>query len=448
MLLISGNVLGLYHYAPVYFSEYVEDVRQQNLGDDTAIINAFIDSKDLDQATVDEYRQTLQDLGELTKNLENFSQSQRLELLTADSGSTGENQAYRQVLFASGLETFFKNIVSIAFSTENTPERSFILKIITLLLIINAILISAILLITFAWTRIIFSPIVSLSQRLKKLTVERDYSKILYRRKDEFSPLIQAVNTLSENLADQEKIRSDFVSDFSHEIKTPITALKVFLEGVEDGVVALDDKGLGVVHSELDRLLVITDSIMQYEKIEAYKERNAAKEEFDLTEILALLREEYLPILARNSQIISFDEAPFPVFLERELMMQLVHNIYSNFTKYAGPNTLLSIQHYVRARKLTLLFEDDGRGVAKEHVKYLREKFYQADSGRSGAQSDRGIGIGVSLIEKIAKIHGGHMAITSDTGKGFRLKVVMEQEDIPSASSRKIHPQDLQSPRF
>jgi signal transduction histidine kinase len=281
-----------------------------------------------------------------------------------------------------------------------------LVKILKLLLIINTLLISAILLITFVWTRVIFQPIVSLSHRLNPLTIERDYSSILYQRKDEFFPLIQAVNTLSENLADQEKIRSDFVSDFSHEIKTPITAIKIFLEGVEDGVVELNEKSMRIIHSELDRLLVITDSIMQYEKVEALKERNAAREHFDLTGVFAALRDEYLPILARNSQIIAFEDAPFPVFLERDLMIQLTHNIFSNFTKYAGPNTQLSVQYTTRGRKLTLQFDDDGKGVAKENVKYLREKFYQEDSGRSGSQSQRGIGIGVSLIEKIAKIHG------------------------------------------
>lgn len=406
VLLITGNIAGLYHYAPVYFSEYVSDVRQQNLGNETAIISAFIESKDLDPVTVDEYQRTLEDLGELTKNLENFSQSQRLDLLMMDSGAENVDSDYKKAVFASGLETFFKNIISIAFTTQNTPERTFLVKILKLLLIINTLLISAILLITFAWTRIIFQPIVSLSHRLKRLTIERDYSRILYQRKDEFFPLIQAVNTLSENLADQEKIRSDFVSDFSHEIKTPITAIKIFLEGVEDGVVQLNEKSMRIIHSELDRLLVITDSIMQYEKVEALKERNVAREHFDLTHVLTILRDEYLPILARNSQIIAFEDIPFPVFLERDLIIQLIHNVFSNFTKYAGPNAQLSIQYSVRGRKLTLQFDDDGKGVAKENVKYLREKFYQEDSGRSGSQSQRGIGIGVSLIEKIAKIHG------------------------------------------
>jgi signal transduction histidine kinase len=187
---------------------------------------------------------------------------------------------------------------------------------------------------------------------------------------------------------------------------------------------------------------------MQYEKIEALKERNAARSSFDLPRVFSMLRDEYLPNLARNSQTNSFDETPFEAFLEKDLIIQLVHNVFSNFTKYAGPGTHLSVQWAIHNRKLTFQFDDDGRGVAKENVKFLREKFYQEDSGRSGSQSERGIGIGVSLIEKIAKIHGGHMSIVSDTGKGFKLKIVLEHEEMLHESSRKIHPQDLRSARF
>jgi signal transduction histidine kinase len=200
---------------------------------------------------------------------------------------------------------------------------------------------------------------------------------------------------------------------------------------VEDGVVALDEKGLSIIRSELDRLLSTTDSIMQYEKVVALKEKHAQTTEFDITPILTNLRDEYLPTLARNSQMIRFEEKPFFVRLEKDLMIQMIHNVFSNFTKYAGQGATLTTRMARRSRRITFNFDDDGRGVAKENVPYLREKFYQEDSGRSGSQTSRGIGIGLSLIEKIAKVHGGHITIVSDTGRGFRLKVVLEQPDIP-----------------
>ncbi len=166
---------------------------------------------------------------------------------------------------------------------------------------------------------------------------------------------------------------------------------------------------------------------MQYEKVVALKERNANKSEWNLTEILSNLRDEYLPTLARNSQMIRFEERVFLVHLERDLMIQLIHNIFSNFTKYAGTSTTLSIRMSQRSRRITLHFDDDGRGVSRENVPYLREKFYQEDSGRSASQGSRGIGIGLSLIEKIARLHHGSISIASDRDKGFRLKVILEQ---------------------
>ena len=77
ILLIAGNIGSTLYYAPRYFAEYVEEVREKNPGDETALIGAFIESKELDPVIVAEYKQTLTDLKDLTKNLEDFSQTQK-----------------------------------------------------------------------------------------------------------------------------------------------------------------------------------------------------------------------------------------------------------------------------------------------------------------------------------------------------------------------------------
>ncbi len=328
---------------------------------------------------------------------------------------------------ALSIPQLIGNILSTAFSSGVSPERNFLIKIFTTLFWVNLTLISLILTITFIWTKVIFRPTEALSRRLDELTESRNYSEVKYTREDEFAPLVRAVNTLSLSLSKQEKIRSDFLSDFSHEVKTPITALKVFLEGVEDGVVALDERGLGIVQGELDRLLSVTDSIMQYEKIVALSEREAQYSEFDLREIFDDLREEYTPLLARSAQVITLADAVCKVRLERDLIVQLVHNVYSNFIKYAGDHTTLSVRLSKQKGRVTLQCEDDGRGVEASRVPFLTEKFYQEDSGRSVAGKNKGIGIGLSLVEKIAKHHHGHVAIESDTGKGFHLKIILEE---------------------
>lgn len=112
-----------------------------------------------------------------------------------------------------------------------------------------------------------FGSIRALTNRIHSLIINRDYSPLEYRRNDEFAPLVEAMNVLSVNLSRQEKIRSDFISDFSHEIKTPIAALKILFEGVEDGIMPLDAKNLKVVQNEIERLLSTTNAILEYEKV-------------------------------------------------------------------------------------------------------------------------------------------------------------------------------------
>jgi hypothetical protein len=84
-LLIIGNIASMIYYAPGYFNEYVEDVRKQIPSDESALIDALIESKDLDQESLAEYQVVLQDLRELTKSLEDFSEAQRIESNTQNN---------------------------------------------------------------------------------------------------------------------------------------------------------------------------------------------------------------------------------------------------------------------------------------------------------------------------------------------------------------------------
>lgn len=146
-LLVLGNIVSLIHYAPGYFNEYVEDVRKQIPSDESALIDALIESKDLDQESISEYKIVLQDLRELTKSLENFSEAQRIQSdkQTALRDLGFSSSAIEQTIIVRSTRDFLNNIVSIALSTENTPERVFLIKTLTMLMLVNLILISIIL---------------------------------------------------------------------------------------------------------------------------------------------------------------------------------------------------------------------------------------------------------------------------------------------------------------
>lgn len=94
----------------------------------------------------------------------------------------------------------------------------------------------------FFWIRSIFFPIQTIIENLEQIIGGKMFSTIRYGRKNEFQPLITTINNLHKSLSIQEKIRSNFLSDLSHEIRTPITAVKCYLDGIEDGIMKLDKK--------------------------------------------------------------------------------------------------------------------------------------------------------------------------------------------------------------
>lgn len=125
------------------------------------------------------------------------------------------------------------------------------------------------------------------------------------------------INSLNKNLSRQQKIRSDFLSDLSHEIKTPITAIKCYLEGMDDGVIEPNEKNFTLLHKEIDRLIDITGSVMDYEKLEQTDKESIRLRTVDFTEMLSNSRQEYMPSLTKNKQSIIFPEAKkFPLVMD------------------------------------------------------------------------------------------------------------------------------------
>jgi len=170
------------------------------------------------------------------------------------------------------------------------------------MLITNIIWLIFILSIYFIWVRRIFSSVEFITERLQKYIDTSEYTNIPYAYRDEFSPLISTINNLYKSLSIQESIRSNFLSDLSHEIRTPITALRCYLEAIEDGVMKLDTSTVPLVQSELSRLASITERIMEYENLTHDMLSDIHVERFDISETIRHTILEYEPTIQKKKQ--------------------------------------------------------------------------------------------------------------------------------------------------
>lgn len=263
---------------------------------------------------------------------------------------------------------------------EDTPEGQFVTGILSGLLYVNLAWFLLILVLYFFWIRSIFFPVQSIVENLERIIGGKNFSSIRYTKKNEFFPLIVTINNLHKALSIQEKIRSDFLSDLSHEIRTPITAVKCYLEGIEDGMMKLDKKTISLLQSELTRLTDITSRIMDYENLTRDTFDHIHVERFSVRSRTLPLIAEYEPQLEKNNQKIEVD---FPrdtmTSMDSDMYIQILHNIFSNFIKYAGKDTTLFCKYEKYDKEYVFTFSDNGIGIPDSEMDFVKEKFYRID---------------------------------------------------------------------
>ena len=300
-----------------------------------------------------------------------------------------------------------------------SPEYNFLNKFIISILIANCLAILLIFIFVLFFASVTIVPIRRVTDRIKNLKIWRNFQDIQYKnKKDEIWLLIGSINELNHKLLLQEKIRNKLLADISHELKTPITSIQCYLEWIMDGVIKLNDKTLSSITEEMKRLIKLVNMVMEYERFEN-KELKLELRDVDLKAVLIEIAETSKQKLKHGKQRIKVSWEDIVKEIDENLFRQIVHNIVWNFLKYAGKKTLLRIN----VTKYYIDFVDDGNGVPAKEIPYLREKFYQGKTEKSGNVDERWIGVWLSVVEKITQNFWWSMKVESDTGKWFRIKI-------------------------
>lgn len=422
---IIANVFALEYYAWKYFNEYVLTIKAQTPNLDTSFLNDILNNKNIDPKLVREYQQITQDINKITNSLEQFSKNPHETtnswLLEALQKSWIPTKQIEQIIWTNALQSFFSSFIHIFSIDSTTAEWRFIFQIIRSMAFFNLGLIVIILIVSYIWVIYSFRPIRAIIDNLSNIIYKKEYKNIIYKRKDEFYNLIEAINNLNKSLSLQEKIRSDFLSDLSHEIKTPITAIKCYLEWIEDWVITLDENNIKMLYNEIERLIKITNSVMEYEKEVSENFWWIFVEKFNLAELVEKLIEEYKPILSKNSQeIVSYVSINYLLQADKDKFIQVLHNVFSNFIKYSWKHSTLVIKAFNRKWMYVISFADNWKWVNKEELPFVKEKFYKVEKSRNKTK-DSWLGIWLSIIEKIVKLHNWELKINSEPKKWFEI---------------------------
>ena len=224
-----------------------------------------------------------------------------------------------------------------------------------------------------------------------------------------------------------ENIRRDFVANVSHELKTPITTIRGFIETIQENEItdkAILDRFYGIIVSESDRLTRLVNDILTLSHLEN-KQGNQKSEDSEevivgdeIQRIIDLLKQS----AGEKNIVLSYEvETDLKIKINPDDFRQTMINLVDNAVKYTEPGGKVKVSAARRENRLWIEVEDNGTGIPKEDLPRIFERFYRVDKSRSKANG--GTGLGLAIVKHIIQNNGGTIEVESTLGEGTVFKV-------------------------
>ena len=218
-----------------------------------------------------------------------------------------------------------------------------------------------------------------------------------------------------------ENVRRDFVENVSHEIKTPLTAIKGFVETLQQGAVDKpeeQERFLEIVLKHVNRLNAILEDLLSLSRIETENDQNEIQlEAGSIKEVIQTAVQVCQPkAAAKNIDVILECPSDMNTRIDATLLEQALVNLIDNAIKYSDQNSPVKIRAGIRRSEVVVHITDQGPGIPRRHLPRLFERFYRVDKARSRKLG--GTGLGLSIVKHIVQAHGGHITVESTLGKG------------------------------
>lgn len=243
------------------------------------------------------------------------------------------------------------------------------------------------------------------------------------RYKDELGALADTLNTMASRLQRSDQLKNEFISSVSHEIRTPLTSIKgwaVTLKSAGGDGKDLLEEGLDVIESESDRLTELVDELLDFSKL-ANGKITLSRGPVQLPELLRHVGTQLAPRASRlglELEVRTGDAVPV-IDADANRLKQVLINLLDNAMKFTPPGGNVTMRADALKEYVILTVEDSGAGIPEEDIGNVLQKFYK------GNNSEAGSGLGLSICHEIVKLHGGHLKVESEPGRGTKVQVFL-----------------------
>ena len=329
---------------------------------------------------------------------------------------TVSGDTYGAIVYSSSIQDVMNSVTDIEQQT----------------LIIFFIVCAIVALISMTLSSWLTKPITQLTQAIRRLG-RRGYGERLdIRGGSEIEEVRDAFNRMSEKLENHDRLRDEFVSNASHELKTPMASMKILVESMlyqETLDTKVVREFLGDINNEIDRLnKIIADLLTLVHEDRQDNELKPQKIRYDL--LVARAADRLKPIslgknIAVQTNLYAMEIEGDPARLE-----QVVSNLIDNAIKYTDPGGKIFVELRQSGSEAVLSVRDTGIGIPEEDITHLFDRFYRVDKARS--RGTGGTGLGLSIVDKIVQLHNGYIEVHSEEGVGsefiVRLPIVQNHD--------------------
>lgn len=279
-------------------------------------------------------------------------------------------------------------------------------------------------------------PILEISHKLEGIYDEKIDFNFPHYQYDELNIIARTTTDMSKSVQDyirklekEKTIRQEFFSNASHELKTPLTAIRGYAELLQSGMASdtqMQKEFLGRIHSEVEEMTSLINDILMISRLET-KELMPTKEMLCVKSVAEEVKKTLKPLADENNVSLEIHCCDEFVYMDRSHLQGILSNLMGNAVKYNRPGGFVQTDITMDSTSLSIRVEDSGIGIAKEDQKRIFERFYRVDKARSKRVA--GTGLGLSIVKHVTEFYGGCVSVESQSGVGSTFLV-----QLPAAS--------------
>ena len=280
------------------------------------------------------------------------------------------------------------------------------------------VLLAALIAVYFITEKII-GPLKEISRAAKQFAKGKFDVRVPVRGNDEVAQLAMAVNNMAESLDNYDTMRNTFMSNVSHDLRSPMTSISGFIDGILDGVIPPEkhEYYLRIVSTEIKRLSRLVASLLDLSRIQA-GDRKFTMAPFDICEMSREIIISFEQKINDKNLEVEFEtaEESLIVLADRDAIYQIAYNLVDNAVKFSNVGGTLRVGiKKLKNKKVLVTVYNQGQGIAPADLPYVFERFYKSDKSRGLNKS--GVGLGLFISKTIIDAHGETIWVDSDFGK-------------------------------